>query len=160
MTRRETLLLFLLGVCCATWVQGHSHGVSASDRALVQAYGPGYSALEDMTKRHLAVSERIDGRLARMEAKIVGGTVPPGAQDGLALLGQRCAGCHKGEAKKGGGHSFFTEQGALTELKPLERKVFVQAIEYQGDTRMPPAAKLADEEILAIKSYLLSKEQK
>ena len=79
----------------------------------------------------------------------------------LPTLKQKCAGCH-GQAQKASDLSFESRESLLHGGKrgpaavpgKAGASLLVSAIEQQGDLKMPPGAKLPDQEIAAIRRWI------
>ncbi|MBI5758430.1 MAG: DUF1553 domain-containing protein [Planctomycetales bacterium] len=77
------------------------------------------------------------------------------------VLAQHCFSCH-GREKKKGGLSLTSraemlaggESGAVVELGKPKDSLLIEAVGYEGDTRMPPNGRLGDAEIAALRKWV------
>jgi cytochrome c553 len=79
------------------------------------------------------------------------------------LLVQHCFSCHGRGQKKGGlsldsreGMLAGGESGTVVVLGKPDESLLIEAIDYEGGVQMPPAGKLADDEIAALRQWLLA----
>jgi len=119
--------------------------------ALVPAYGPTYSASDDLLKQIL---DEVKG-LRKDVQGLKAGQQP--TQDGaLGVVATRCLSCHQdGKAQdKGGGFVMVEKDGSLAEMSLAEKRRVVRLV---GKGDMPPGGKLPEAEVKALTDYFTPK---